>query len=274
MRVRMVFFDSLYTLRRGSLLPAAMTSHLPDRIDQLVANYNVGTVKVSDPVLQKHPCLPIYAAIRQTEVGLPQMAHSVFFVFPVHPPFIWTETTLESLVDSLKETIISLRWLETRKSQAHGIHFQHSEGPQKCMHSNPIHEYFAQPSNCKVFAALLPTTCLQLIGIRLIFRCCFSSWSIEHRPFVPVTGSVTGPDRVYGANGSRKPRIGKSKGTGGGGREGRCGMIYSSTIMASTNPCFNRGATSTCVTVSTQGSCRFNTLIRPITGVAHHSRFA
>jgi len=251
----MVFFDSLYTLCRGSLLPAAMTSHLPNRIDQLVANYNVGTVKVSDPVFQKHPCLPIYAAIRQTEVELPQMGHSVFFVFPVHPPFIWTETTLESLVDSLKETIISLHWLETRKSQAHGIHFQHGEGPQQSIHSNSIHEYFAQPSNCKALAALLLTTCSQLIGIRLVFRCCFSSWSIKHRPLVPVTCSAIGPGGVYGADGSQRHRIGKSKGMGGGAREGRCGMIYPSAVMASTNPCFNRGATGTCVTVSIDGTC-------------------
>ena len=65
----------------------------------------------------------MHAAIRQTEVKLPQMWHSIFLVLPVHPILIWTKTTLESIVGSLEETIVSLRWLEPWESQLHGIHF-------------------------------------------------------------------------------------------------------------------------------------------------------
>jgi len=89
-----------------------------------------------------------------------------------------------------------------------------------------------------------------------------------------VTCSVTGPGGVYGADGSRRHRVGKSKGMGGGAREGRCGMIYTSIVMASTNSCFNRGVTGTCVTVSIQGTCRFKTLVKPITGDSHRAVFA
>jgi hypothetical protein len=153
------------------------------------------------------------------------MWHSVLLVLPVHPSVIWTETALEPLVGFLEEAIISLRWVETRMSQAHGIHFQYREGSSKCTHSNSIHEYFAQPSNCKVLASPLPVTSSQLIGIRLVFRCCLSSWSIEHRSFGPVTCSVIWPDDVHGSDGSRRLGIGKSKGMGGGAREGRRGMI-------------------------------------------------
>src|SRR6267154_90663 len=140
---------------------------------------------MSDPVFQKHPCLPIYAAIRQTEVKLPQMWHSVFLVLPVHPFLVWTETTLKSLVVSLEETIISLRLLEPWASQDHGVHFQHSQGSHECTHSDSVHEYLAQPSNCKVLTAPLPTTFSQCIGIRFVVRCRLFSWSIEHRPLVP-----------------------------------------------------------------------------------------
>jgi len=169
---------------------------------------------VSEPVFRGHLCLPIYAAIRQTEVELPQMGHSVFFVFPVHPPVIWTETTPESLVDSLEEAIISLRGVETWKSQAHGICFHHSEEPQECTHSNSIHEYFAYPSHCEALAALLLTTCSQRIRIWFVFRYHFFSWSIEHRPLVPVACSVLRSGGVDGADGSRRHGNGKSKGMG------------------------------------------------------------
>jgi len=51
-------------------------------------------------------------------------------------------------------------------------------------------------------------------------------------------------------------------------------MIYSSIVMESANPCFNRGATGTCVTDSIPGTCRFKTLVTPITGDAHRTGFA
>jgi hypothetical protein len=56
---------------------------------------------------------------------------------------------------------------------------------------------------------------------------------------------------------------------GGGAREGCWGMIYFSTIVTSTNPCFNRGAGSTHVLVSTRGRCCFKRLVGPITSAAH-----
>ena len=61
---------------------------------------------------------------------------------------------------------------------------------------------------------------------------------------------------------------------GGGAREGCWGVIFSSIIMASTNPCFNRGANGTCVLVSIQGRCCSNTLVRPMTGADHRDLFA
>ena len=51
-------------------------------------------------------------------------------------------------------------------------------------------------------------------------------------------------------------------------------MIFSSIVMASTNPGFNRGANGTCLFVSTQGRCHFNTLVRPMPGADHRALFA
>ena len=196
------------------------------------------------------------------------MWHSVFPVLPVHPFLIWTETTLESIVDSLEETIISLRWLEPWLSQDHGIYLQHSQGSPKFIHSNSILGYFAQPSNREVLTAPLLTTFSQFIWMRFVFRCWFFPWSIEYRLLVPVTRLVIGPHGAYGANGSRRHRSGESRGMAGGAREGRRSVRYPSAAVTSPNPCFNRDANCTCVLVSIQGRCCFKPLVRPINRTA------
>ena len=89
-----------------------------------------------------------------------------------------------------------------------------------------------------------------------------------------MTCSVIGPDGAYGAGALRRHRIGKGEGMGGGAREGRWGVICSSIVMASINPCLNRGANGTCVLVLIHGGCRLNTLVRPMTGADHHTLFA
>ena len=48
-------------------------------------------------------------------------------------------------------------------------------------------------------------------------------------------------------------------------------MIYTSIVVTSTNPCFNRGASGACVLVSIRGRCCFKTLVRPINGAAHRA---
>ena len=123
-------------------------------------------------------------------------------------------------------------------------------------------------------AKSLPPCCSQLSGIRFVSGCRLFSWSVEHRPLIPVTCSVIGPDGAYSADGLRRHMTGKSKGMGGGAREGRWGVTRSSIVMASTNSCFNRGVNGTCVLVSIHGRCRFNILVRPIPGADHHTLFA
>ena len=176
---------------------------------------------------------------------------------------------MESLVDSLEEPVISLRRLESRMSQVHGVHFQQGEGSHKGTHSNSIHEYFTNPSDRKVLSTPLPIMLSQLIEIGFVFRCRLFSWPIEHSYLVSVTCSAIGSHGAYSADSSQRCGIGGSNGMSGRAREGRRDKIYPSISIACTNPCLNRSASGTFVLVSIRGRCRFTTLVRPIIDVAH-----